>query len=389
MGGAAANPSFSLMKRREFLRGAGLAGMAPILAACTRSLSSLVASQGLAPGTRDPEGVWREGAAYARWTPSPHNIQPWLLRVVSPTHAELLYDPSRLIPKLDPTSAFTIIGLTMFADYMSASVAPLGYAVRAEYVNRRLDYSATEPALFANLELVSSPAGPALDRNVILKRQTSRLPYDGFKVDESVLKRVGTIVSSFENSFEWSSDDELVKWIIDLNRFTLFDDLDRDEERNELRRWIRTSAHEASTKKDGLWSECLRFPGWLLKAFFDDHKKWGKGWRAEACGKMLVEGMHGSRTVGWWSGPFGEPRDWIQAGHALGRSWLELAGAGIHMHPFGSVITNPSAHTRLVKKLSRPTSSEPIWLLARIGRSDVPPRSYRLDERSIFLDAGA
>lgn len=108
------------MKRREFLRGAGLAGMAPILAACTRSLSSLVPSGGLAPIARDAEGVWREGAAYARWTPSPHNIQPWLLRVVSPAHAELLYDPSRLIPKLDPTSAFTIIGLTMFANYLSA-----------------------------------------------------------------------------------------------------------------------------------------------------------------------------------------------------------------------------------------------------------------------------
>jgi hypothetical protein len=377
------------MKRREFLRGAGLAGIAPVLAACTRTLSPLAGAMGAVPENRDPDGVWREGTAYARWTPSPHNIQPWLLRVVSPTHAELLYDPSRLIPKLDPSSAFTIAGLTMFAEFLSVAVGPLGYSVRADYLNRRLDYAAAEPSLFANLELVPRSAASDLDRNVILKRQTSRLPYDGFKVDESAMKSLGSIAAGFGNAFEWSSDDDFVKWLIDLNRFTLFNDLDRDEERNELRRWIRTSAHEAATKKDGLWSECLRFPGWLLKAFFDEHEKWGKGWRAEACGKMLVEGMHGTRTAGWWSGPFEEPADWIQAGRALGRSWLELAGRGIHMHPFGSVITNPVAYTRLVRKLSRGSGSDPIWLLARIGRSDAPPRSYRLDERSIFLSEKA
>jgi hypothetical protein len=59
------------------------------------------------------------------------------------------------------------------------------------------------------------------------------------------------------------------------------------------------------------------------------------------------------------------------------------------MHPFGSVITNPVAYTRLVRKLSRGSGSDPIWLLARIGRSDAPPRSYRLDERSIFLSEKA
>lgn len=375
------------MRRREFLRGAGLAGAAPLLAACARSISPLAGAIAAIPENGDPHGAWREGAAYARWAPSPHNIQPWLLRVVSSTHAELLYDPSRLIPKLDPTSAFTIVGLTMFADFLSASVAPLGYSVRADYVMRRLDHSVTEPAVFANLELIPASAKSEIDRSVILKRQTSRLPYDGFKADESVMRKIGRVSAGFGNTFEWSSEDELVKWIIDLNRFTLFNDLDRDDERNELRRWIRTSAHEASTKKDGLWAECLRFPGWLLKAFFDEHQKWGKGWRKETCGRMLVEGMRGTRTVGWWSGQFVEPTDWIQAGHTLGRSWLELAASGLQMHPFGSVITNPVAHARLVRKLARPSSAEPIWLLARIGRSETPPRSYRLDERSIFLSA--
>lgn len=378
------------MERREFLRSVGLAGITPLLASCAQSLGispQLLANpQGSPDGRRDPDGVWKEGAAYARWAPSPHNIQPWLLRVVSPTHAELLYDPNRLIPILDPTSAFTMMGLVMFAEYLSIAVSPRGYSVRADYLRRPLNYSATRPPLFANLELIPSDGARAVDRRLILERQTSRLPYDGFKVNESAMSAIAGIASEFGHSCEWSSDDDLVKWIIDLNRFTLFNDLDRTPERTELRRWIRTSDQEAAQKKDGLWSECLRFPGWLLKAFFDEHEKWGKGWRANVCGKMLEEGMHGTRTVAWWSGPFSEPDHWIQTGSVLGRSWLELARRGIRMHPFGSVITNPEAHARLVRKLGKIEGAHPLWLLVRVGRSDAPPRSYRLDEPAIFLN---
>ena len=284
---------------------------------------------------RDPHGVWQEGAAYARWAPSPHNVQPWLLRVVSPAHCELLYNPVRLLPKTDPTSAFTIMGLTMFAEYLSAAVAPRGYAVRAEYIARPLDYSATRPTLFANLELVPKGIHPVIDRSVILKRQTSRLPYNGQRVEEHSMKAVTAIATNMGHTFEWSSNEVDVEWMIELNRFTLFDDLDRVPERTELRRWIRTSREEAAQKKDGLWSECLRFPGWLLKAFFDDHQKWGSGWRASVLGKALVLGMNGTRTVAWWSGPFAEPAHWIQAGRVLGQSWLELATRGIQIIHLG------------------------------------------------------
>lgn len=381
------------MERRLFLRGMGLAGIAPVLSACARSFrispDVMAKPEGGPHDGRDPEGVWQEGAAYARWAPSPHNIQPWLLRVVSPTHCELLYNPARLLPKTDPTSAFTIMGLTMFAEYLSVAVAPRGYAVRAEYVARPLAYAVTRPALFANLELVPRGAAPVIDRSVILMRQTSRLPYDGHRVDDGALNAIAALTAEEGHSFQWSSDDAQVEWMIDLNRFTLFDDLDRAPERTEIRRWIRTSDEEAAQKKDGLWSECLRFPGWLLKAFFDEHEKWGRGWRAALCGKMLVAGMHGTRTVAWWSGPFTEPAHWIQAGRVLGRSWLELASRGIQMHPFGSIITNPTAHARLVDKLGKSADANPLWLLVRMGRSDVPPRAYRLDEPSIFVNGGA
>lgn len=378
------------MERRRFLKHLGAVSAAPMLGACSRAFAGPARTAVMpepGPGTtRDPAGVWREGAAYARWAPSPHNVQPWRLRVTSDTECELLYDPTRLLPTTDPTSAFTIMGLAMFVEYLSIAVGTRGYAVDAVYDAKPLDYSATRPTRFARLSLIPARNNERFERSLMLDRHTSRLPYDGRPVDEDTMEALARISREYGQTMAWSSNDEMVRWVVDVNRFTLFKDLDDAPTRTELRRWIRTTDADAGLKKDGLWSHCLRFPGWLLQAFFDQHEKWGRGWRARMCGRMLVRGMNGTRTVAWLSGPMSGPNDWIRAGTCLGRIWLELARRGVQMHPFGSVITNPEAYTKLVAQIGAPPKGSPFWMLARLGRSDAPPHSYRVDTQSIFLD---
>ena len=377
------------MKRRRFVQGIGLTGLTPLVAACSRMFRipiEVMSRAEAAPdiGT-DPDGIWSEAAAFARWTPSPHNIQPWRLHIVSAAEAELYVDPRRLLPVTDPTSAFTIVGLSMFVEYLSIAMQSRGYALVPEYVRTPLDYSSTRPTLFARLKRVAFRGEATWNRQLILERKTSRLSYDGGVVEDEALSRLARIANEQGHQFTSSSDPAFVSWTIDLNRFTLFSDLDDAPTRTELRKWIRTTDADAEHNKDGLWSHCLRFPGWLLKDFFDAHDTWGKGWRADLCGKLLVRGMRGTRTVAWWSGPFDSPDDWIRGGILMGRSWLELTKRGITLHPFGSIITNPAAHARLKEKLGPQTGAGPLWLLIRLGRSDAPPRSYRLDERAIFI----
>ena len=45
---------------------------------------------------------WREILDDARWAPSPHNTQPWLVRLLSPEAAELYAPRERLLPVEDP-----------------------------------------------------------------------------------------------------------------------------------------------------------------------------------------------------------------------------------------------------------------------------------------------
>ena len=375
------------MNRRDVLGALGLGALSPALSACGKVFRIPLADMTRVGGEVDQgaENVWREAAAYARWCPSPHNVQPWLLRVVSSTEAELYYDPRRLLPKTDPTSCFVVAGLAMFVEYLSVAMRPSGYAIEATYVLQPLDPSATGPVLFAHLRRKPATETEDFDRRLILLRKTSRLPYDGRPVDDQDFQRLIPFARELGNDVQWSSQRSFVDWTLDLNRRTLFSDLDDPVTRGELRRWIRCTKDEAAAAKDGLWSHCMRFPGWLFRSFFDQHEKYVSGVRRGLSERLLMRGLAGTRSVVWWSGPFDGLEDWIRAGTVLARTWLELTRQGLSFHPFGSIITNPGAYALLKERLGLQGSTDRVWLIARVGRSDVPPRSYRLETPDIFI----
>jgi hypothetical protein len=375
------------MQRRTFLRAAGVAGLAPIASACARTIENARGIMTPEPArTGEPASVWHAAIEYARWTPSPHNTQPWRLRLRSATEAELYYDPRRLLPTTDPTGAFTMMGLATFVDYLGIATQAEGWSLDSTFSERPFDHTARKPVRFAKLTLTPSSSSPAFDPALITRRQTSRLPYDGRPADPRAMESARAIAVEHGHTLHWSNDADFVKWVVDLNRFTLFDDLDDDASRTELGRWIRATDREAIASSDGLWARCMRFPGWLLRAFFDDHARWGRGWRKEMCGRMLVSGMRGTRTVAWWSGPFNSPEDHRRAGRLLGRTWLEFTRRGVQVHPFGSVITNARAHRRFEERVGVPAEGSTLWILMRLGYSEAAPESRRVPISSILID---
>jgi hypothetical protein len=371
------------MKRRAVLRTLGIAS----IAAWAAPLAGVrLHAAGQAPESRpeDCETPWRNGVAFARWSPSAHNVQPWRLRVISKEKAEVYYDPRRLLPTTDPTSAFTVISLTIFVEYLAIALQAQGFEATIRYEERALDYSAVRPVRFATMQLTPSNRAAEFDPNLIVARRTSRLSYDGNAVDAETLDAVAKIAAREGHVMTSSADPETVKWVLELNKLTMFGDLDDAATRTELRRWIRTSDADAAAHPDGLWSNCLRVPGRLLKGFFDEHQKYVNGWRRAWCERLLMRGMRGTRTVAWWSGPFESPADWIRCGRVLGRSWLELTRRGVQVHPFGSVITNAAAYKQFSSRVGSSASGRG-WLLVRMGRSGRPPRSYRVPSADVFL----
>lgn len=343
-------------------------------------------SFGARPVSSDALARWAQLLEYARWSPSPHNVQPWKVRPVSATEAELYYDPQRLLPHTDPTSRFTIAGLGMFIECLTIAANPLGYAVVAEHTTTpRLDYEAQTPQLFARLKLVPTRQRDSASPDLIKQRRTSRLAYDERPLTPAIQQELAALAARYGHALTFSTEPEMVDFVLDLNRETLFQDLDEEPVRRELARWVRTSKQEAYAKNDGLWNHCFGFPGRTMHNFFFHSERFRSPWKRRVIGSVYRRSMRGTTTIAWLHGPFGNRTEWLQAGAMLQRLWLAMTQHGVYLHPFGSVVTNALAHEKFQQKINTPATAQPLWLLVRMGYSQEPPRSLRLTVNDILL----
>lgn len=329
--------------------------------------------------------LWEEFLEYARWAPSPHNVQPWKIELLSEDAVDLYYDPKRLLPDEDPDGMFMTVGFGIFIEMLSIAAKAKGYSVNIEYDGSRLDANNKEPVFFAHLFLEKNTEAESLDRELIKQRRTSRLAYNNEPISDEVVKELQSIAENFEQQCQISSDPQTVDWVVKLNKDTMFYDMNDDATRKEVGQWIRYSLREASQKRDGLWAYCMNVTSFILYIFF--HARWIINLPGvnQLAGKIYLRTTKGTRTVAWLQGPVATPFDWLQSGRMLARLWLTLTKHGIGLHPFGSIITNKAAHQRLREKFNADESKNMLWLIMRLGYSEVPPQSFRLELSDILI----
>lgn len=347
-------------------------------------LLGIPATEALAGGSDIP--VWNELIDYARWSPSPHNIQPWRVMIMSATEADVYYDTARLLPATDPTSKFTVVGMSMFIKCLKVAAAPLGFRIETEHCDEtKLDFSSNNLKFFAKLRLIPTSEAPLYDRELILKRKTSRLRYNNKPVEAHVVDNLKAIAQKHGYALNDSTDEDLVNFTLDLNLQTLFHDLDNTAARKELSGWIRTTPEEAEQKKDGLWSKCMGFRGKLMHNFFFHHERFRAKWKRKILSKVYLKSMKGTAHISWLTGKFETRQDWLAAGEMLQELWLEMTKHDVFLHPFGSVVTNTDAHQKFIKRIEHDNREE-LWLLMRMGYSKDPPRSFRLTTNDILIN---
>jgi hypothetical protein len=364
------------MKRKEFIRTAGAAALSAFFP--VRLFSE---NNALNPPS------WTALLDYARWTASPHNVQPWKIKIISETEAHLYYDPTRLLPVVDPTSCFTIAGFGMFIESLDIIAGKYGYKITAEYTSEpQLDYSAKTNKLFARLFLVKTDSPSLIDCELIKKRKTSRIHYNGIPANETQTKALAQIATAFGHQFNLTSDSKTVQNIVQLNGDTLFRESDYAPALNEVGHWVRSTDEEAEKTKDGLWYKCMGVPRKLLIKFFFQHQKYSKGFLRKEGEKIFIHSMKGTANLGWLSGPFQNKADWINSGRLLQQFWLELTKENLWLCPFGGIITDDIAHTQFLKLAGiTETPQSYVWFLFRYGAGAEPQRSLRLEVNDILI----
>lgn len=329
--------------------------------------------------------TWNELIDFARWCPTVHNLQPHLVKIISETEAELHYNPTKLLPVGDSQSIFATVAMGIFIENLSIASSIYGKKVVIIETQKPINANATAITLFAKLKIEDCNVTETLNRNLILKRKTSRLHYDGNPISPSTLHQLKKQTEEFGHEFFSTSDENFIKSIIKMNQETLFEDLESEPMRNELDKLFRYNKEEAEIKKDGLWAKCMGFSGSLMKSVFTNHEKWTKGIRRSLLSNNYKNSFKGTSTVCWFGGDFENTDHWLRAGKMFARNWLLLTQENAYLQPFGSLITNENAYKQINVMFTQPTNNKKIWMIFRAGYSNEPSRSFRLSTDEIII----
>ncbi len=323
---------------------------------------------------------WRTLIEAAATSPSPHNAQPWKVRIIDETQSELFIDRKRALPDEDTTGCFMICAMGIFCEALAGIAATYGLELSAEYFEPSFD---NELNLFAKLNLSkANEANAPFPRELYSKRKTSRLPNVKKSVADNLLNRFKTIKCATGQQLSVVSDAETIHWMMNLNLETTFIDMNNGPYRKEFHNWVRTNPRESAERRDGLDARCMNLRPiefWMNANFYWMYRipvisTFIKHWYRFRMGHI--------QHFGVISGSFWDSQSAMAAGKYLLKLWMEMAREDVHIHPFGNLVTNREARNALEKKLG----IENIWLVFRMGYTKEPPGSYRLDVSEIIID---
>lgn len=347
----------------------------------------------MAAMSEDAGGPWLDIAEEVRWYPSPHNSQPIKLRPISETVAVVYYDVDLGLPAESFGIPFGHVCAGVFLESLSVVAAARGYRTVEILELSEMDFAAEDRLhLIGTVRLepaaADSHSQPMAESTLAAfrARRTSRRPYDKRVVDEAILTAASSIAARQGYAFHSTADSRTVSSLVRINQKTLFSDLRNNAVYAEIMEWLRFSKDEAAARADGLSAETMIIPGRVLRFAMKHRNLWSFPAVGGFIKAVYLRTMRGVRQLGWLEGPFAEPSHYLEAGRTFMQVWLFFSEKGVSLHPFGTVITNPSSHAEFVEEAGiNETANRMAWMLFRFGYSDTPPKSHRRPAASMLL----
>ncbi len=335
------------------------------------------------------QNIWIDLLETAIHAPSPHNVQPWRVKIINETEAELFIDSARTLPKEDITGSFIILTMGLFVEALSILAERRGFGLSYElfhepdwYAPAILEIDKHSLIPFAKLELTKAEK---IENNygedLFFKRRTSRLNLLDKKVPDKTAAILREIANSFNQKFSVVTDPKQIKRLMNWNTEAVFEDLNAADYHDEIVEWFRYSDEQSRKHLDGLDYRCMN----TSRLTFRMSAKMSWLMRVPVS-KQIMAKIYRSQlgtipTLGVIAGGFWKPADAIDAGKFLMRFWLETAVHNLYIHPFGNLVTNK----KIAEKVEKCLEISDIWLIFKIGYSAEPPKSYRLPVEKILI----
>lgn len=334
--------------------------------------------------------TWKALLETAIRAPSPHNVQPWKVRLLSDREADLLIDRDRTLPKEDLSGSFIILTMGMFIEALSIAAANRGMRLEhslhqdpSRFTTEAIAATADALLPFARLTLSTDGAAPSgFPDELFLRRQTSRIALRPDPVPPDVTEIFAALAKTWDQRYGSITDPARIEEILSWNTEAVFADLNSADYHDEIVSWFRFTDRASAEHRDGLDYRCMNAT--RLEYFLLARTPWLL--TAPLAGPLIASRYRHQigpiPTLGYLAGGFWRPEDAFRTGRFLMRFWLETARHGLYIHPFGNLVTNPTARERMRAE----TGVADIWLVFKIGRSDPPPRSQRRPLETVLVD---
>jgi len=333
------------------------------------------------PAASPAHARWRALLETATLAPSPHNVQPWRLRVRDATCAELLIERARTLPDEDVEGSFIVLTMGLFVESLRIVAAHEGLGLedalllpfesfRADALRRRTE--ALVPFAELRLRPAADPGEPP-PLALFHERRTSRLGFRDEPLAAGDEARLAALAAAWGQHLEVVRDAARIERLLRWNADAVFEDLNHPPYRDELRGWMRYGERASARHRDGLDARCMnQHPAELWLAFHASPMLRMPGLRAWFRRRYRRQ-IGTVRALALLSGPFWAPADAYASGRFLIRFWLECTRLGLYLHPYGNLVTNRPTAARVESEIGRGG----IWLVFKLGHSAVPPRSRR------------
>jgi hypothetical protein len=373
--------------------------------------------------------IWKTLLEIAIHAPSPHNVQPWRVRILSDDRADLLIEKRRTLPKEDPTGSFIILTMGLFIEALRIVAANRSceldyelYQAPSQFTPEHIARAEGELLPFARLSLTrrqeqeagageegtlrevtgesSTPTGlpgrgprpPAVpgkslleksyDDSLFLVRRTSRISLLPDPVPDDAIRALSSLARDWGHRYEQVTAPDTLERILDRNTDAVFEDLNVPAYHDEIVEWFRFTDRASQRTRDGLDYRCMntsRLSFWFAARF-------PKLMQFPIARPILRDTYRKQLglipTIGMLAGPFWEPACAFETGRFLMHFWLELAKRNLYLHPYGNLVTNKPAAEWCRETLG----VSDIWLIFKIGFSREPPKSYRRSVEEVLVD---
>lgn len=348
--------------------------------------------------------VWKLLLETAIHAPSPHNVQPWRVRILSDDCADLLIEKRRTLPKEDPTGSFIILTMGLLIEALRILAANRSfklhyelYQAPSQFTPEHIAKAEGELLPFARLSLNrrqeqtagagdestrKKNLGDGYDDSLFLTRRTSRVSLLPEGVPDEAVEALRNLAHEWGQRYEQVDVPETIEQILEQNIDALFADLNAPAYHDEIVEWFRFTDRSSRRTRDGLDYRCMnssRLSFWLAARFPTILRL--------PIIRPMLHAIYRRQlgivpTIGMLAGPFWQPESAFETGRFLMHFWLELAKRDLYLHPYGNLVTNKRAAGWCRETLG----VSDIWLIFKIGFSKVPPQSYRRSVEEVLVD---